>query len=38
LAIEISNRVYVLQNGKVALEGGKELIKMEEIKDLYFGH
>ena len=37
LALEVSDRIYVLQAGKVALTGGKELLKKKEIKDLYFG-
>lgn len=36
-AIEIADRTYVLENGEVALEGGKEILKNKKIKDIYFG-
>lgn len=38
LALDVCNRVYVLQSGKVVHTGGKELIEKGEIKDLYLGH
>ena len=28
---------YILENGKIALEGGKEILKNEKIRDIYFG-
>lgn len=36
-AITIADRTYVLENGKIALEGGKEILKNEKIRDIYFG-
>ena len=36
-AIEIAHRTYILENGKVALEGGKEILKNVRIKNIYFG-
>lgn len=36
-AIAIANRIYVLENGKIALEGGKEILENEKIKAIYFG-
>jgi branched-chain amino acid transport system ATP-binding protein len=36
-AIEIAHRTYVLENGRIALEGGKEILKDERIKNIYFG-
>lgn len=36
-AAEIANRVYVLEDGKIALTGGKEILKDERIKNIYFG-
>jgi len=36
-AIEIADRIYVLENGKVALEGGKEILKDKRIENIYFG-
>jgi len=37
-AIEIAHRTYILENGKVALEGTKEILKdNEKIKSIYFG-
>ena len=38
LALELCNRIYVLQSGKVAYEEKKESLKKEGLKDLYFGH
>ncbi|MFH0906343.1 MAG: ABC transporter ATP-binding protein [archaeon] len=36
-AVEISNRTYILEDGKVALEGDKHILKDKRIKDIYFG-
>jgi branched-chain amino acid transport system ATP-binding protein len=36
-AVEIANRTYVLEDGKIALSGGKEILKNPEIKSIYFG-
>tara|TARA_Y100000034_G_C6906717_1_gene421041 strand:+ start:3786 stop:4484 length:699 start_codon:yes stop_codon:yes gene_type:complete len=38
MALEICNRAYVLENGKIALKGGKDLAKKKDVKDLYVGH
>ena len=37
LAVEIANRTYVLEDGQIALIGGKEILNNEKIKDIYFG-
>lgn len=36
-AVEISNRTYVLEDGKIALSGGKEILNNKKIKEIYFG-
>ena len=36
-AIEISNRVYCLQEGKIALSGMSKELTGEEISKAYFG-
>jgi len=36
-AVNIANRTYILEDGKIALEGGKEILEDERIKDIYFG-
>jgi len=36
-AVKIADRTYVLENGKVVLHGGKEILKNNKIKDIYFG-
>jgi branched-chain amino acid transport system ATP-binding protein len=36
-AIEISHKTYVLEDGKIVLMGGKEILKDERIKNIYFG-
>lgn len=36
-AIEIADKTYILENGKIALEGGREILKSERIRDIYFG-
>jgi len=34
-AIGIANKVYVLEEGKIALKGGKDILKSKEIKNIY---
>jgi len=36
-AVKIADRTYVLEDGKIALEGGKEILKDKKIKNMYFG-
>tara|TARA_Y100000310_G_C20699925_1_gene828777 strand:+ start:2797 stop:3498 length:702 start_codon:yes stop_codon:yes gene_type:complete len=36
-AIEIADRTYLLENGSVALTGGKEIVKHKVIKSVYLG-
>ncbi|MBU0661455.1 ABC transporter ATP-binding protein [Patescibacteria group bacterium] len=36
-AVEIADKTYILENGTVALVGGKEILKSKKIKDIYFG-
>jgi branched-chain amino acid transport system ATP-binding protein len=36
-AAEISNVIYVLEDGKIALKGNKSLLKDKKIKNIYFG-
>lgn len=36
-AVDIADRTYVLEDGKVALTGGKEILHNPKIKDIYFG-
>jgi len=36
-AVEIANRTYVLEDGQVALIGGKEILDEKRIKNIYFG-
>jgi len=36
-AIEIADKTYVLEDGKIVLTGGKEIIKNEKIKNVYLG-
>jgi branched-chain amino acid transport system ATP-binding protein len=36
-AIEMADRTYLLEDGKVALEGGKEILKNPKIKKVYLG-
>lgn len=37
-AVQIANRTYILDNGKIALKGGKEVLKDEKIKSIYLGY
>ena len=36
-AIAIANKIYVLENGKIAMEGNKSILKDDKIRDIYFG-
>jgi ABC-type branched-subunit amino acid transport system ATPase component len=36
-AIEIADRTYLLEDGKIAFSGGKEIIKNSKIKNVYLG-
>lgn len=36
-AVGIADRTYVLENGQVAFTGGKDILKNEKIKNIYFG-
>jgi len=36
-AVKIAHRTYILEDGKIALEGGKEILEDERIKNIYFG-
>ncbi len=36
-AVEIADRTYILEDGKIALTGGKEILKDPKIKNIYFG-
>ncbi len=36
-AVSIADRTYVLENGQVAFTGGKDILKNEKIKNVYFG-
>ena len=38
LALDISRRAYIMENGKIVLEGlSKELSKNEDVKEFYLG-
>jgi branched-chain amino acid transport system ATP-binding protein len=36
-AIEMADRTYVLEDGKIALMGGKDIVNHEKIKSVYLG-
>ena len=36
-AVEIADRTYILEDGEIALKGGKEILKNKKLKDIYFG-
>jgi branched-chain amino acid transport system ATP-binding protein len=36
-AVEIAHRTYILEMGKVALEGGPDILENEKVKKIYFG-
>ena len=36
-AVNMAHKTYVLEDGEVALKGGKEILNNEKIKSIYFG-
>lgn len=36
-AIEIADKTYVLEDGKIVLKGGKDIVKHKKIKSVYLG-
>jgi len=36
-AVEIANRTYILEDGEIALKGGKEILENPRIKSIYLG-
>lgn len=36
-AVDIADRTYVLEGGKIVLSGGKNILKNEKIKEIYLG-
>jgi branched-chain amino acid transport system ATP-binding protein len=36
-AVNIAHRTYILEDGQVALHGGKEILNNDKIKNIYFG-
>ncbi len=36
-AIGIADRIYILENGKIVMQGNKDILKSEKIRDIYFG-
>lgn len=36
-AVSIANRTYVLEDGKIAMQGGSEILQSEKIKKIYLG-
>lgn len=36
-AVKIADRIYILESGKIVMEGGKNILENEEIRDIYFG-
>jgi branched-chain amino acid transport system ATP-binding protein len=37
IATKIANKTYVLEQGKIAISGGKEILKNKQIKKVYLG-
>ena len=38
MALHIADRAYVIENGRIAMEGtGKELLENEKVKEAYLG-
>ena len=36
-AVEIADKTYILEDGRIALKGGKDILKNKRIKNIYFG-
>jgi branched-chain amino acid transport system ATP-binding protein len=36
-AVSISNRTYILENGKIGLTGGREILNDKRVRNIYFG-
>ncbi len=36
-AVEIAQRTYILEDGQIALQGGREILEDSRIKNIYFG-
>lgn len=36
-AVDIADRTYILENGKIVMQGNKNILKNEKIGDIYFG-
>jgi branched-chain amino acid transport system ATP-binding protein len=36
-AVELADRTYVLEDGKIAFEGGKEILQDKRLKNVFFG-
>lgn len=36
-AVSIADRTYILENGKIVMQGNKDILKNEKIRDIYFG-
>ena len=36
-AVSIADRTYILESGNIALSGGKEILKADGVKEVYFG-
>jgi len=36
-AVSIANRTYILENGKIGLSGGREILKDKRVRNIYFG-
>ena len=36
-AVSIAHKTFVLENGKIALFGGKEILKDKKVKKVYLG-
>ena len=38
MALHVADRAYVIENGKISIEGtGKELLENEKVKEAYLG-
>ena len=36
-AVSIADKTYILENGKIVMQGNKDILKNEKIRDIYFG-